>query len=127
VAAIFENDEHVPLAQRIEDGEHSWFFAHHAHYAAATIAEHPSDEMPSFHVATHFLLDTRLMMAWANALAERGDLERARHIAQRLREFHNDDSRAYFAPCDTPAAAGDAALPYQCTPPRGALDYRDFR
>jgi O-antigen ligase len=126
VAAIFETDEGRPLAQRIEDGKRSWFFAHHAHYAAATIAEQPSTEMPSFAVATHYLLDTRLMIAWAKALNESGDVERARHIAQRLREFRNADARPFFEACDEAGAAG-TALPFQCTPPTRAFDYRDFR
>jgi hypothetical protein len=126
VAAIFEADGGKPLEQRIADGERSWLFAHHAHYAAATTAEHPSDELPSFAVATHYLLDTRLMMAWANALAEAGDVERARHIAARLREFGNEDSRVFFLPCDAPRAPGTAA-PFQCTPPTRSFDYRDFR
>jgi len=82
--------------------------------------------MPSFAVATHYLLDTRLMIAWANALNESGDVERARHIAQRLREFRNDDAKPFFAPCDEPRTAGEP-LPFQCTPPSKNFDYRDFR
>ena len=119
-------DDAPPLAARIADGQKSWFFAHHADYAAATTASSPAGAMPSFSVATHYLLDTRLMMAWANALAESGDIERARHIAQRLREFRNEDSKAYFEPC-TQAPAADTPLPYQCSPPSRAFDYRDFR
>jgi hypothetical protein len=119
-------DDAPPLADRIANGRKSWFFAHHADYAAATTATQPSTAMPSFSIATHYLLDTRLMMAWANALAEKGDIERARHIAQRLREFHNEDSKAFFEPCDKPAAAA-AELPFQCSPPSRAFDYRDFR
>jgi O-antigen ligase len=125
VAAVFQADEGLPLAERIERGKRSWFFAHHAHYAAATIAERPSTEMASFSVATHYLLDTRLMMAWATALNESGDVERARHIAQRLREFRNADARPFFAPCDEPAVDGKP-LPFQCTPPTRRFDYRDF-
>lgn len=125
VAAIFESDDAMPLAERIERGKRSWFFAHHAHYAAATIAEHPSSEMPSFAVATHYLLDTRLMIAWATALNEAGDVERARHLAQRLREFRNADARTFFAPCDEPRADAEP-LPFQCTPPTRAFGYRDF-
>ena len=115
----------APLAERIASGQRSVFFAHHADYAAATTAEHPSDAMPSFRVATHYLLDTRLMMAWATALHETGDDERARHIAQRLREFRNEDSKPFFEPCDAPKPA--EPLPFQCTPPSRAMDYRDFR
>jgi hypothetical protein len=125
VAAIFYADEGTPLAQRIADGERSRLFAHHAHYAAATTADHPSEAIDSFASAAHYLLDTRLMMAWATALDEAGDVERARHIAERLREFGNEDSKAFFAPCDEPKA--DAPLPFQCTPPTRRFDYRDFR
>jgi hypothetical protein len=126
VAAIFDAEQTTPLAQRIEEGKHSWFFAHHAHYAAATTAEHPSEAMPSFKIASHYLLDTRLMVAWAKALNESGDVERARHIAQRLREFRNEDSKPFFAPCDEPARPG-VERPFQCTPPSKKFDYRDFR
>lgn len=126
VAAIFESNDTIPLAQRISDGQRSWFFAHHAHYAAATIEEHPSRAMPSFGSATHYLLDTRLMIAWATALNESGDVERARHIAQRLREFRNADSREFFAPCAAPPAKGQP-LPFQCTAPTRRFDHRDFR
>src|SRR5204862_4264084 len=82
VVVIFENGGDTSLAQRIQRGQHSVLFAHHADYAAATTTEHPSDTMASFKVATHYLLDTRLMIAWANALNETGDVERARFIAQ---------------------------------------------
>ncbi|MFL6664250.1 MAG: Wzy polymerase domain-containing protein [Rhizobacter sp.] len=126
VAAIFSADDPAPLAKRIADGERSWFFAHHAHYAAATISEHPAQVLPSFRIATHYLLDTRLMIAWANALHESGDDERARYVAARLREFRNEDSKTFFEPCDEPHAAGEP-VPFQCTAPTGRFDYRDFR
>jgi O-antigen ligase len=127
VATIFAPGEDAPpLARRIADGQRSWLFAHHADYAAATTAEQPSKAMPSFRIATHYLLDTRLMMAWARALHESGDVERARHIAQRLREFRNDDSTEFFAACDEPLPVG-ISLPFQCTPPTRSFDYRDFR
>jgi O-antigen ligase len=126
VVVIFENNGDTSLAHRIQRGQHSVLFAHHADYAAATTAEHPSDAMGSFKVATHYLLDTRLMIAWANALNESGDVERARFIAQRLREFRNDDAKPFFAPCDDPAERVEP-LPFQCTPPTKTFDYRDFR
>ncbi|HEX6703227.1 MAG TPA: Wzy polymerase domain-containing protein [Albitalea sp.] len=127
VVAIFSPDEAAPpLSERIAAGQRSWFFAHHADYAAATTAEHPSDAMSSFKVATHYLLDTRIMMAWATALHESGDDERARFIAQRLREFRNEDANAFFEACNTEPPAG-ASRPFQCTPPTRSFDYRDFR
>jgi hypothetical protein len=146
----------APLEQRIEAGKHSLFFAHHAHYAAATVSDTPAQELSSFNIATHHLLDTRLMMAWAQAYAQAGDLERARHLAQRLREFRNPASAEFLAVCDAPrgppsggaggpaadrapGAGGDTAtekpsaagsalplLPFQCVPPARLLTWRDF-
>ena len=117
-----------PLEQRIESGKRSVFFAHHAHYAAATVSDTPGQEMASFDIASHHLLDTRLMMAWAKGFAEVGDLERARHLAERLREFRNPASAEFFAECDKARSEGLApsAWPFQCTPPSRALSWQDF-
>jgi hypothetical protein len=126
VAQIFDPaDDTQPLDQRIAEGQRSVFFAHHADYAAVTVAEHPSEAWSAFRRAPHYLLDTRLMMAWAKAFAERGDLDRARHIAQRLREFHNPASDEFFAPCDAPNAP--EPKPWQCQPPSKYMDWRDFQ
>jgi hypothetical protein len=118
----------APLEQRIEAGKHSTFFAHHAHYAAATVSDTPGQEMASFDIASHHLLDTRLMMAWAKAFAEIGDLDRARHLAERLREFRNPASSDFFAECDRAREAGlpAAQWPFQCQPSSKALTWRDF-
>jgi O-antigen ligase len=118
----------APLEQRIEAGKHSTFFAHHAHYAAATVSDTPGQEMASFDIASHHLLDTRLMMAWAKAFAEIGDLDRARHLAERLREFRNPASADFFAECHRAREAGLAVAqwPFQCQPPSKALTWEDF-
>jgi hypothetical protein len=113
----------APLVERIADGQRSLLFPHHADYAAATMAEHPGTQMAALQRASHYLLDTRLMTAWAVAYAERGDLERARHLAERLREFNNPASATFFAPCQTAAASA----PFQCAPPGRPLDWRAFR
>ena len=112
------------LEDRIESGQRSWFFAHHADYAAITTAERPADVMAAFKRAPHHLLDTRLMIAWAEALAQIGEVDRARHLAARLREFGNPAADDFFAPC------ADAALvpaPFQCEPPQRLYSWRDFR
>jgi len=127
VVAIFSaSEDDMPLSYRIAEGQKSWFFAHHADYAAATVAEHPSEAMKAFRRAPHFLLDTRLMMAWAKAYNERGDVERARYIADRLREFRNSDAAEFFAECDKPLKAG-GAKPFQCTPATRHFTYEDFK
>jgi O-antigen ligase len=126
VVAIFSPpiDSTATLAERIAEGRRSWFFAHHADYALVTSIDGAGTLPGVFERSTHFLLDTRLMMAWANGLAAQGDVERARHLAARLREFRNPSSDEFFAPCDDPAVTDK---PYQCTPPSRAFTWRDFR
>ena len=114
----------APLEERIAAGQRSGLFAQHADYAAATTADRPADAMAAFKRAPHHLLDTRLMVAWAQALAQSGDVDRGRYIAARLREFRNPAADEFFAPCK------DAALqppPFQCEPPQRVYGWRDFR
>ncbi len=106
VAAIFATrDNAPPLAERIARGQHSPLFAHHADYAAATTGLPASEGLAPFERATHYLLDTRLMIAWAKALARHGELDEARYLAARLREFHNAESDEFFAACAPAGAA----------------------
>jgi O-antigen ligase len=122
---IFEPQEVAkPLQQRIAEGQASWFFAHHANYAWGTTADLPGQAMPGFDGAKHYLLDARLMMAWAQGYAEQGDLERARHIADRLREFRNPATQAWFAECQSDAFVQP---PFQCAPASKNLNWRAFR
>jgi hypothetical protein len=98
-----------PLQQRVETGQHSLFFGHHADYAAVTTAPRPSAFMPAFDRAAHHLLDARLMRAWAQALDETNQVDRSRHLAQRLAEFRHPQAADFFAVCAEPPAA--AAVP----------------
>ena len=66
-------------------------------------------------------IDTRLMIAWARHLAATGEVDRARWLAQRLREFRNPDAQPFFAPCE-----GGASVEFQCQPPETAHDWREF-
>jgi hypothetical protein len=127
VVAIFAPSDKAPsLAQRIVDGRKSIFFSHHGDYAAATTSAHPADVMPAFLGAPHYLLDARLLQAWATALEQAGDTEHARYLAQRLREFHNEQSAEFFAPCEAPPDPG-TALPFQCLEPARQFRFEDFR
>ncbi|MBG6079902.1 O-antigen ligase [Rubrivivax gelatinosus] len=127
VTRIFSSaPDSPPLVERIAVGQRSLLFAYHADYAAATTGLVPGpDAMQPFEGATHHLLDTRLMTAWANALAAHGELDAARHIAERLREFRNPASRDFFAACDA-VAAGAAGAPFQCQAPQRVPDWREF-
>jgi O-antigen ligase len=126
VATIFETGivgADLPLAQRIERGRRGVLFGQHADYARVTMAERPQDVFESFQRPLFHLVDTRLMIAYAKALAGRGELEKARHVAARLREFRKPDAEEFFAECGKHPAAfqcgPDPRLPYEALlPPR---------
>ena len=132
MAQIFQTwPDAPPLAERIDEGRGSVFFAHHAHYAAATTAALPLPQRrQGFDVASRHILDTRLMIAWAREFEQAGDRDRALHLAQRLREFRNPAARAFFAPCDRPTAGPDGTPepppPFPCGQPGRALRWQDF-
>ncbi len=121
-----------PLEQRIADGRKSILFSHHADYAEATTDERADDSMSVFAGAPHYLLDSRLMIAWATALDAHGETDKARYVAARLKEFHNPTADEFFASCDRAqapskvAAADEKALPFQCQPPTRVYRYEDF-
>lgn len=129
VVVIYDPPEHAaPLEDRIALGQRSPLFGHHADYAAATAFGppkaplSPSQEL-AFKRAPHQLLDVRLMIAWSQALASQGDLDKARWLAARIREFRNPGADEYFAACQDPS---QAALAFQCQPPSRAVHWREF-
>ena len=109
------------LGERIARGQHSPLFAHHADYAAATNDAPPADAALGLARSSHSLLDTRLMLAWARHLAAQGQVDAARWLAQRLREFRNPEADSFFEAC-----AGGAAQPFQCQAPERSHDWREF-
>ncbi len=69
------------------------------------------------------------MMAWSRALAADGQIDQARTIAQRLREFRNPQAEEYFEVCEAaPASAANGAseAAFQCAPPARAPGWREF-
>ena len=121
VAAIFSAEAgDAPLEQRIAVGQRSVFFAHHADYAAVTSGVPVADPSHAFDRATHYLLDTRLMTAWSQSLAARGELDAARYVAARLREFRKVDAGDFFAACAVAVSAPAPSLPFQCGLPANA-------
>ncbi len=112
------------LAERIERGQRSVLFAHHADYAAATADTPLPGTALGLQRAAHNLLDTRLMMAWARHLAANGQVDLARTLAQRLREFRNADADEFFALC--PAGPEPDSAAFQCQTPHAAHGWREF-
>lgn len=110
-----------PLNERIAEGQRSVLFGHHADYAAATGAEALPGTALAFRRAPHHLMDTRLMMAWAKYLADQGEVDKARWLADRLREFRNPASDEFFAVCEN----GDTTA-FQCQRPERSHHWREF-
>ena len=125
VVAIFEAPEHAPpLEARIAEGQRSLLFSHHADYAAATTEGMADPGGRAFDGATHYLLDTRLMTAWAEDLAQQGHSDKARFLAARLREFRNPASKEFFDVCNETQHTTGA--PFQCLATNQAISWRDF-
>ncbi len=116
----------TPLAARLDTGRGSVLFAHHAEYAVATNVDPSEIGLKAAMQAAHNLLDSRLMMAWANALHATGDVERAKYVAQRLKEFRNPASEPFFAPCADPKLV-EPLRPFQCYAPARKFTFEDFR
>ena len=127
VAAIYQPAEDAATEERrIADGRRSVLFGHHADRLAGTLSPKGMRQLEPYRRAVHEMLDMRLLMAWAQALDENGDIERARYIAARVREFDGPVSQGFFVPCERPGTPAEP-LPFQCTPPVRRFDYRDFR
>lgn len=125
VVVIYQpGDSPLSLSERIARGQRSPLYGHHADYAAATTTNPPAAAGPAFFNTAHSLLDTRLMIAWAQALAQVGETDKASYLAARLREFRNPAADEFFAACEQ---AELNPPPFQCRAPGQTLSWRDFQ
>ena len=115
----------TPLMQRVERGQHGVFFTTQADYAAAT-SFGPSDEaLAATQRTAHNLIDQRLLMNWAQTLNALGDVDRARYVVQRLREFKPAGAQAdWLAVCED---ASVSPRPWQCLPPQRGYRWQEMR
>lgn len=125
IVAIYAPAEDAgPLTARIAAGQRSLFFSHQADYAAATSLPPGPMALAAAQRTAFSLIDARLLMHWSLSLQATGDLQAARFLADRLREFRNPTGDTWFAACDDAAAA--PAMP-QCEPASAAVDWRRLR
>lgn len=122
VEAIFATPARAqPLAVRIADGSRSALFGQHADYAAVTAA--PADTtLARFRRPLQQLIDTRLLIAYIEALRANGRSAEALYAAQRLREFRRPDAQAYFKDC----ALDELQRPWQCSTAPVPLRWTDL-
>ncbi|MCE4538585.1 Wzy polymerase domain-containing protein [Pelomonas sp. P7] len=114
----------APLDERIAAGQHSLLFSHQADYAAATSQPPGPAALAAARRTAFSLIDARLLMHWSMSLEATGDVEGARYLADRLREFRNPTGDTWFATCDDPASAPAMK---QCQPASGIVDWRSLR
>ena len=114
------------LERRIALAKPMPWWGYQADYAEVTVggADAPSRPPQAFRRTLHNLLDARLMMAYARSLAEHGEVDKARFVVARLKEFRNGSAKAFFAACDQ--ASTGSQLPFQCTPPQRHYPWRDL-
>jgi O-antigen ligase len=124
VAIYAPSEDAVPLTTRIATGQRSLFFSHQADYAAATSLSTGPAALAAARRTAFNLVDARLLMQWSRSLEATGDLEGARYLADRLREFRNPTGDTWFASCAEPASA--PVMP-QCQPASGVIDWRTLR
>lgn len=125
ITAIYAPGENAgPLMERIAAGQASPLFSHQADYAAATSQPPGPAALAAARRTAFSLVDARLLMHWSQSLATTGDVDGARYLADRLREFRNLTGDEWFASCQEPASA--PAMP-QCTPAAQPHDWRSYR
>jgi hypothetical protein len=114
----------LTLAERVQRAQASPLFANEGDYVAATNSPLTPAVLPAVQRASHVMLNGRLMYAWANLLNQQGQVDKARYMSARLREFDLSGPRPWFAPCTDPAVT---AKPFQCLAPEHPVTWRDFR
>lgn len=124
VAIYAPSAEAVPLTERIATGQRSLLFSHQADYAAATSLSTGPVALAAAKRTAFNLVDARLLMHWSRSLEATGDVEGARYLADRLREFRNPTGDTWFASCADPASA---PVMLQCQPASGVIDWRTLR
>ena len=124
VAIYSPSEDAVPLTERIATGQRSLFFSHQADYAAATSLSTGPVALAAAKRTAFNLVDARLLMQWSRSLEATGDIEGARYLADRLREFRNPTGDTWFAGCADPASA---PVMVQCQPASGVIDWRTLR
>jgi O-antigen ligase len=105
---------------------HVFFYRPHAEWLADQPVRRPLAERP-FHLVMKLPpVQDMQIIEWSRALAEQGDTDRARYLAQLVRRRASSEADRFFAPCKDEAVP-EASRPYQCSPPERAWSYADFQ
>lgn len=108
-----------PLIDRLAAGLSSPLFSGYAHYGVATALPPGPVPLASAKIAARDISDERLLAAWSRSLAAVGQVDQARFVAQRLKEYHGPVGDEFFQVCASAGAASAAgdSQPFQCQGP----------
>lgn len=108
-----------PMIDRLAAGLSSPLFSGYAHYGVATALPPGPVALASAKIAARNLSDERLLVAWSRSLAAVGQVDQARFVAQRLKEYHGSIGDDFFKVCASDGAASSAqeSQPFQCQGP----------
>ncbi|MBB3196131.1 PglL family O-oligosaccharyltransferase [Roseateles terrae] len=115
------------LEDRMAIGQRSPLFDLQADYAIATVVPPSAEALVAAQRTGHHLIDTRLMVAWSRSLASVGEVDKARYLAQRLKEFRNPVGDEFFEECKVAEETGLQPRPYQCDLPSRDYGFREMR
>ncbi|SEL28280.1 O-antigen ligase [Roseateles sp. YR242] len=115
------------LEERMAIGQRSPLFDLQADYALATVLPPGAEALVAAQRTGHHLIDTRLMVAWARSLAAVGETDKARFVAQRLKEFRNPVGDEFFAECKALETVKLDPRPFQCDPPSRVYQFQEMR
>ncbi len=115
------------LEERMAIGQRSPLFDLQADYAIATVVPPSAEALVAAQRTGHHLIDTRLMVAWSRSLASVGEVDKARYLAQRLKEFRNPVGDEFFEECKVAEETALQPRPYQCDPPSRDYGFREMR
>ncbi len=117
-----------PLSDRIALSQRMPWWGYQADYAEVTVPDDDEPALPpqAFHRTLHNLVDSRLMMAYARSLAAHGDIDQARFVVDRLREFRNPAAKSFFAVCKPAAQVPLSQQPFHCSPAEQHYHWREL-
>jgi len=126
VAIVNDSADGEPVLQRVLRAQQkSRLFSLQADYAAAGLLPPGAEALDAARRTAHVMSDDMILISWANSLVMTGQMDKARYLAQRAREFKTERVKAWMAHCQTvrPGEPG----PFQCQQPAITYSYRDFR
>lgn len=120
--ALYRPTEDAPPEhQRVVDASQSLLFGQFGDRFVGTLAPNGQRRIEPFQAVVFEGIDDRLLASWALAQAEVGQVDKARYLVGRLREFNTPTGRYFMGHC------AKEPQRFQCLPGEPALSFRDFR